>query len=61
MVAQTDWINTRQQLGLVQLNALTPTIYVKVPVGQEDIAIKRIQNNPIVVWAEKNQIIHMQL
>jgi len=59
IASQADWINTKQQLGLTDKTIGDKMIYVKVPVGQEETVINKIQNNPIVEYADLNQIEHM--
>lgn len=57
---QADWIATKQQLQLTESDStIAKMLYVKVPVGQEQAIINALQNNPMVIWAETNNIMTM--
>ena len=59
--AQADWIATREQLHLTEKTSGNTMLYLKVPVGQEESVISRLQNNPMVIYAEVNHVGTMQL
>jgi hypothetical protein len=61
LASQTDWINTKEKLGLIDKTQGGAMIYVKVPPGQEQAVISRIKYNPIVSYADVNHVGQVQL
>jgi hypothetical protein len=58
---QQDWAATVQRLQLQEQPTMVKSCYLNVPLCSEKYWVSQMQPNPLVKWAQLNNIIHIQL